>query len=123
MDGSDGEGAGISCTPKTAPADWSIAVSDRGQILQRLFRATAAMEAPPEMPFGFDTRVLALTREVVPNGSLIVALFARRATGIALAVIGLAVAGLYGTSVSETNSEMTNEYGIADSAIQNNLSE
>ncbi len=98
-------------------------MSDRDQILQRLFRATSATEAPPEMPFGFDTRVLVLAREVAPNGSAAIALFARRAAIVAAAIIALAGASLYGTSISERNPELAYEYGMADSAIQNNLSE
>ena len=51
--------------------------SDR--ILDRLFRAAAGPTPTSEMPFGFDTRVLALARESSPNGSAIIALFAQRA--------------------------------------------
>ena len=62
--------------------------SDR--ILDRLFRAAAGPTPTSEMPFGFDTRVLALARESSPNGSAIIALFAQRAAMIALAIIALA---------------------------------
>jgi hypothetical protein len=94
------------------------------KILQRLLRMAAAeTEADAEMPFGFDTRVLAHVREAGPNGSTLIALFARRVTIIACAVIALAAAGLYGSSGSDTNADATNEYGIIDSAIQSNLSE
>lgn len=98
-------------------------MKNRDKILRSLFRAAKDTEAPLEMPFGFDTRVLALARDAGANGSAVIALFARRGAAIALAVIALAGAGLYATSVSETNWEVTNEYGIADTAIQNNLSE
>ncbi len=98
-------------------------MKDRDELWQRLFRAARQPETAPVIPFGFATRVLALAREETPNGSGVIALFARRATTIALAVIACAAAGLYRTSASETNWEVTNEYGIADSAIQNNLSE
>ncbi len=93
------------------------------QILRRLLHAARQSDAQAEMPFGFDTRVLARARDVAPNGSAVIALFTRRATGIALAVMALAAAGLYGASFSDMSAETTNEYGIVDSAIQNNLAE
>jgi hypothetical protein len=93
------------------------------RILRLLFRIAAQPEAPAQMPFGFDTRVLASLREVPSNGSVLIALLTRRVTAIALAVIMLAGIGLYRTSVSETNTETTNEYGIVDNAIQNNFLE
>jgi hypothetical protein len=95
----------------------------REEILQRLLRAAAQTETPGAMPFGFDTRVLARVRETPANGSLFIAALARRVTAISCAVIVLAGAGLYLASVSEINSDATNEYGIVDSAIQNNLGE
>ena len=95
----------------------------REEILRRLLRAATQMEEPGEMPFGFDTRVLARVRESAPNGSALIAIFARRATAIALAVMALAAAGLYGASLSDTNGDTTNEYGMVDSAIQSNLGE
>ena len=95
----------------------------RDEILQRLFRAAAEPEIAPEMPFGFDTRVLAIARQFVPGTSAVIALFARRAVAISLAIIALASAGVYGVARSERNAELTNEYGIVDSAIQSNLGE
>ena len=73
------------------------------------------------MPFGFDTRVLALARASSPNGSAIIALFARRAAMIAVAVIALASAGLYRASIS--NNDLPAEYAMADNAIQSTLGE
>jgi hypothetical protein len=96
-------------------------VKNRDHILNGLFRAAASPTPPSEMPFGFDTRVLALARETSPNGSAIIALFAQRAAMIALAIIALATAGLYRTSVS--NNDLPTEYGMADTAIENNLGE
>jgi hypothetical protein len=91
------------------------------RILDRLFRAAAGPIPTSEMPFGFDTRVLALARELPPNGSTIIALFAQRAAMIALAIIALATAGLYRTSIA--NNALPTEYAMADAAIQNNLGE
>jgi hypothetical protein len=94
------------------------------EILQRLLRTAAAKsEAVVQMPFGFDTRVLAHVNEVRANGSALIALLARRVTMIACAVIALAAAGLYGASVVDASADATNEYGIVDSAIQSNLAE
>jgi len=91
------------------------------QILERLFRVAAGPAPQFEMPFGFDTRVLALVREASSNGSAIIALFAQRAAMIALAVIALATVGLYRTSVS--NNDLPAEYALVDKAIQSNLGE
>ena len=90
-------------------------------ILDRLFRAAAGPTPTLEMPFGFDTRVLASAHASSPNGSAIIALFARRAAMISLAVIALATAGLYRTSIS--NNDLPTEYAMADTAIQNDLGE
>jgi hypothetical protein len=73
------------------------------------------------MPFGFDTRVLALARASSTNASAIIALFARRAAMIAMAVIALASAGLYRASAS--NNDLPAEYTMADNAIQSSLGE
>ena len=96
-------------------------MKNRDEILDRLFRAATTPASPAEMPFGFDTRVLALARELQPNGSAIIALFARRATMIALAVIALATAGVY--RASSSNSDLPAEYAVVDNAIQSNLGE
>jgi hypothetical protein len=96
-------------------------VKNRDEILDRLFRAATAPTPPGEMPFGFDTRVLALARELPGNGSAIIALFAQRAAMIALALIALASFGVYRTSAS--NNDLPAEYALVDNAIQSNLGE
>jgi len=96
-------------------------VRNRNEMLDRLFRAATATTPPAEMPFGFDTRVLALAHESSPNGSDIIALFAQRAAMIALAVIALASVGVYRASTS--NNDLPVEYAMADAVIQNNLGE
>jgi hypothetical protein len=95
----------------------------RQEILEQLLRIARKDGQPAEMPFGFDTRVLACVKAAGTNGSALIALFARRAMAVACAVIALAAAGLYGAVVSETNADATNEYGMIDSAIQTNLTE
>jgi hypothetical protein len=91
------------------------------EILDRLFRAATAPAPPAEMPFGFDTRVLALAHESSPNGSIVIARFAQRAAMIAVAVIALASVGVYRTSTS--SDDLPAEYAMADTAIQNSLGE
>ena len=96
-------------------------MKESNRILDRLFRAAADSTPTFEMPFGFDTRVLALAHESSPNGSAIIARFAQRAAMIALAIIALATVGLYRTSIS--NNDLPTEYAMADTAIQNDLGE
>ena len=96
-------------------------MKNREEILDRLFRAAIAPVPPKEMPFGFDTRILALVRASSPNGSAIIALFAQRAAMIALAVIALASAGVYRASTS--NDDLPAEYAMTDNAIQSSLGE
>jgi len=96
-------------------------VKNRNEILDRLFRAAIAPVPPKEMPFGFDTRVLALVRASSPNGSAIIARFAQRVAMIALTVIALASVGVYRASTS--NDDLPAEYAMADNAIQSSLGE
>jgi len=91
--------------------------------LQRLLRAAAQVkdDAPAEMPFGFDTRVIALSRRN-GNGVIFGALL-RRVALIAAAVIVLATGGAYleFNSNGDTIDASGNEYAIADSAIQDEV--
>lgn len=96
-------------------------MKNRDEILDRLLRAAVGPAPPAEMPFGFDTRVLALAREPFPNGSVVIARFAQRAAVIALAVIALASVGVYRASTS--NNDLPAEYAMVDKAIQSNLGE
>ncbi|HEX4666737.1 MAG TPA: hypothetical protein VH207_09055 [Chthoniobacterales bacterium] len=90
--------------------------------LERLLRAAAeaTSERPNEMPFGFDSRVLARWRaggkpDLVDLGRLL-----RRVVYLSLAVLLLAGAGVYHElSLPEagTDSLGGDEYAIADSAI------
>ena len=91
--------------------------------LDRLFRAAAKEkdEPPVEMPFGFDTRVIALSRRN-GNGAAFGALL-RRVALAAAAVIVLASAGAW----LEFNHDgdvivaSGNEFAIADSVIQDEV--
>ena len=93
--------------------------------LDRLLRsaAQAAADAPVEMPFGFDTRVVALGRRN-GNGAAFGGLLSRVAL-VAVAVIVLASAGAY-LEFSPNPDEVLvsgNEYAIADSAIQDEVAQ
>ena len=96
-------------------------MKNHDEILNRLLRAATGPAPSAELPFGFDTRVLALAHEPSPNGSVVIARFAQRAAMIALAVIALASVGVYRTSTS--NNDLPTEYAMVDKAIQSNLGE
>jgi hypothetical protein len=96
--------------------------------LNRLFRsaARASESLAGEVPYGFETRVVALWRSG-KNGGLDLAevsRFLRRAGVIASVVLVLAGAAAYRQYRDETKfaALATNEYVIADSAIQSEFS-
>jgi hypothetical protein len=93
--------------------------------LARLLRSAAQAddEAPAEMPFGFDTRIVALSRRN-GNGGAMTGLV-RRVAVLAAAVIVLATAGAYLEFNSSTESMFAsgNEFAIADSAIQDEVAQ
>ena len=91
--------------------------------LDRLLRAASKEkdEAPTDMPFGFDTRVIALSRRN-GNGAAFGALL-RRVALVAAAVLVLATAGAWlefnrdGDPIVASG----NEFAIADSVIQDEV--
>lgn len=92
--------------------------------LDRLFRAASATpdEPPAEMPFGFDTRVLANAR-VQRAGNGDVSVFARIFRRVTLS--GVIVTILAGSAAwwqlrqnDELDSPTANAYAIADTAIE-----
>jgi hypothetical protein len=93
--------------------------------LDRLLRSAARVkdDASAEMPFGFDTRVIALSRWN-GNGAAFGA-FLRRVAFAAVAVIVLATGGAYfefnqnGDAITGSGSE----YAIADSVIQDEVAQ
>ncbi len=93
----------------------------KNEKIDRLLRsaAQAREETPATMPFGFDTRVVALWRAVAPrlNG---VASIVRRVAVLSAAVIVIStIAAIREASQNREISEsFTNEFAIADSAIQ-----
>ena len=88
----------------------------------RLLRSAAQVreDVPAAMPFGFDTRIVALWRAKEEKTSVGLTHLIRRVALIAVAVLVVAAAGTYlETNESrDTDEPFTNEYAIADSAIQ-----
>jgi len=95
--------------------------------LDRLFRSAARANepAPTEVPFGFDTRVLAGWRSGgVANDFAGLSRFLRGAGVIACAVFLVAGGAAYRQYRDDAKfaSLPTNEYAIADAAIQTEFS-
>jgi hypothetical protein len=94
--------------------------------IDRLLRSAAqgSSEAPAEMPFGFDTRVVAFWRalSVKPNG---IVLMLRRVALLSAAVIVIStLAAIREIKQSrEQYNAFTNEFAIADTAIQDEFSQ
>jgi hypothetical protein len=97
--------------------------------LDRLLRSAAhsSEDAASEAPYGFETRVVATWRSGKNGGTDLAELsrFLRRAGVIASAVLVLAGAAAYRQYRDETKfaALATNEYVIADSAIQSEFSQ
>ena len=105
-------------------------MSKRDPDLDRLLSAAAQhVPAPSEMPFGFDTRVVAIAREQrrggETNGGRELARFLRRVALAAVFVTALASSAAYWQlSENEAASEpMSNAYAIADNAIESEFFE
>jgi hypothetical protein len=89
--------------------------------IDRLVRSAvqAGQEAPAEMPFGFDTRVVALWRAATPNGNGVMQLLRRVAVlSAAVIVVSTIAAVLEANQSREIRESLANEFAIADSAIQ-----
>jgi hypothetical protein len=89
--------------------------------IDRLLRSAAQMgeEDPVAMPFGFDTRVVALWRAATPKGTAVVRLLRRVAVlSIAVIVVSTIAAVREANQSVEIRESLTNEFAIADSAIQ-----
>ena len=103
-------------------------MSNRDLDLDRVFRsaAKAPKEPDPEAPFGFDTRVVASWRSGKGQINDIVDLvpFLRTIGMVAFAVVAIAGTSVY-RQLADTETRIapqTNEYAIADSAIQTEFS-
>ncbi|HJT80934.1 MAG TPA: hypothetical protein VJ719_07045 [Chthoniobacterales bacterium] len=94
--------------------------------LRRLLGTAANAEkenASPTMPFGFDTRVVALARTGHPNGGNgIIALVRRVAVLAAIILVVGGAASFREFRAAEDMAEPTsNDYAIADTAIEDEL--
>ena len=95
----------------------------------RLLRSAANVPEEPaaEAPFGFETRVLASWRARHEGSNDVADLtrFLRRTGVIAFVVLTIASAAAYKqfTDSATLTAPQTNEYAIADSAIQTEFSE
>ena len=98
----------------------------KNEQIDRLLRSAAQVdeEVPAEMSFGFDTRVVALWRAlgVKPNG---IASLLRRVALLSAAVIAIStLAAVREIKQSrEQSNDFTNEFAIADTAIQDEFSQ
>ena len=93
----------------------------KNQQIDRLLRsaAQAGDETPAAMPFGFDTRVVALWRGAAKNGNGVMRLLRRVAVlSIAVIVISTIAALREANQSREIGESFANEFAIADSAIQ-----
>ena len=76
-------------------------------------------EAPAGMPFGFDTRVVALWRAAASRSNGVISLVRRVALLSAAVIVIATIAAVREASQSrEIGESFTNEFAIADSAIQ-----
>jgi hypothetical protein len=93
--------------------------------LTRLLKLAAAAkeEADVDVPFGFDTRVVARWREIKRNDNGDLARFIRHVALTAIAITVLAGVATYRqvNEDDETTEPLTNDYALVDSAIQRQL--
>ena len=93
----------------------------KNEQIDRLLRSAAqgSEEVPAEMPFGFDTRVVALWRAGTPKANGVMQLLRRVAVlSIAVIVISTIAAIREANQSREIRESFANEFAIADSAIQ-----
>jgi hypothetical protein len=89
--------------------------------IDRLLRsaAQAGEETPSAMPFGFDTRIIALWRAGSPAGNGLMQLLRRVAALAAAVIVVSTIAAIRELNQSrDLDESFTNEFAIADSAIQ-----
>ena len=97
----------------------------KNEKIDRLLRsaARAREETAATMPFGFDTRVVALWRAGLPNDNNGLVPLLRRVAVLAVAVIAISSAAVVYELNQETATDelFTNTYAIADSAIESEV--
>jgi len=93
----------------------------KNEQIDRLLRSAARAdeEVPAEMPYGFDTRVVALWRAGAPMTNGVMQLLRRVAMlSMAVIVISTIAAVREANQSREIRESFANEFAIADSAIQ-----
>jgi hypothetical protein len=92
--------------------------------ISRLLRSAAQVseDSPAAMPFGFDTRVVALWRTGTPKTNGLMPLLRRTALISAVVIVISTIAAIREANQSrEIGESFTNEFAIADSAIQDEV--
>lgn len=95
----------------------------RDSRIDRLMRAAQAHQHSPEMPFGFDTRVIASSRGSELSERSLFAPLVPRLLALALGLTLVASAGAY-WQVSKNDAltePFRNGYAIADNAIESGV--
>ena len=93
----------------------------KNEQIDRLLQSAAQANerVPAAMPFGFDTRVVALWRAGMPKANGVMQLLRRVAVlSIAVIVISTVAAIREANQSREIRESFANEFAIADSAIQ-----
>ena len=93
----------------------------KNEKIDRLLRSAAQVreETGATMPFGFDTRVVALWRAAAPRLNGVASLVRRVAVVSAAVIVISTIAAVREASQNrEIGESFTNEFAIADSAIQ-----
>ena len=93
----------------------------KNEQIDRLLQSAAQADEkiPASMPFGFDTRVVALWRAGMPKANGVMQLLRRvDVLSIAVIVISTSAAIREANQSREIRESFTNEFAIADSAIQ-----
>ena len=94
--------------------------------IDRLLRSAAQVreEEAASMPFGFDTRVIALWRAALPTANGVVSLVRRVAVLSAAVIVISTIAAVREANQSrEIGESFTNEFAIADTAIEDEFSQ
>jgi len=98
----------------------------KDETINRLLRsaADAREETVATMPFGFDTRVVALWRAAGSRTNGVMSLV-RRVAVLSAAVIAISTVAVVreASQNREISESFTNEFAIADTAIQNEFSQ
>ena len=93
----------------------------KNEQIDRLLQSAAKAdeEVPASMPFGFDTRVVALWRSATPMTNGVLQLLRRVAVlSMAVIVISTVAAVREANQSREIRESLANEFAIADSAIR-----